>query len=59
MPLVLPDRESRQLWLEERNSALIEGMLHTPADGVLKMYQVSDKVNSVRNNGVELHEGER
>ena len=57
MPLVLPDRESRQLWLEERNPALIEGMLHTPGDGLLKMYQVSDKVNSVRNNGVELHEG--
>lgn len=57
MPLVLPDRESRQLWLEERNPAVIEGMLHVPADGLLKMYQVSDKVNSVRNNGEELHEG--
>lgn len=56
MPLVLPDVESRRHWLEERDPAVIEKMLQVPADGLLEMYEVSDLVNSVRNNGGELHE---
>lgn len=56
MPLVLPDRESRAKWLEEKDPAMLETMLQVPADGLLKMYVVSDLVNSVRNNGVKLHE---
>jgi putative SOS response-associated peptidase YedK len=30
-------------------------MLHPPKDGFLKMYRVSEKVNSVRNDAPELH----
>lgn len=56
MPLVLPDVNSRRMWLEERNSTALEGMLQVPADGLLEMYEVSNLVNSVRNNGEELHD---
>ncbi|WP_245550086.1 SOS response-associated peptidase [Haliscomenobacter hydrossis] len=56
MPLVLPGREAQKLWLEEKDPAAIAEMLHTPGDWILDMYPVSDRVNSVRNNGVELQE---
>lgn len=56
MPLVLPDVNSRKLWLEERNPAALESMLQVPSDGLLEMYEVSSLVNSVRNNGEELHD---
>jgi len=56
MPLVLPGREAQKMWLEERDPAAVAGMLHTPGDWILDMYPVSDRVNSVRNNGAELQE---
>lgn len=56
MPLVLPDVNARRMWLEERDSTVLEGMLQVPADGLLEMYEVSNLVNSVRNNGAELHD---
>lgn len=56
MPLVLPDVNARRMWLEERDPAAVEGMLQVPADGLLEMYVVSNLVNSVRNNGEELHD---
>lgn len=55
MPLLLPDVASRRMWLEARNPAALEGMLQVQADGLLEMYEVSSLVNSVRNNGEELH----
>lgn len=55
MPLVLPYAAAQRQWLEERDPAAIEEMLQVPADGLLDMYPVSDLVNAVRNNGVELH----
>ncbi|WP_353481458.1 SOS response-associated peptidase [Haliscomenobacter sp.] len=56
MPLVLPNRDSQKSWLEERNPAAIAELLHTPEDWILDMYPVSTAVNSVRNNGEELHD---
>jgi putative SOS response-associated peptidase YedK len=56
MPVVLPDDESCKAWLlsTELNDAL--SLLKPLPDGSLEMYRVSTEVNSVRNNGEELHE---
>lgn len=56
MPVVLDTKEKQAEWLhtEKLDDAL--KLLETPCDGLLDMYQVSTKVNSVRNNSVELHQ---
>lgn len=56
MPVVLPSPELREAWLGELTDADIGELLHTPPDGSLALYPVSTEVNSVRNNGPELHE---
>lgn len=55
MPVVLPDLEHQQAWLESDDLTDILGMLQTPADGLFEMYRVSEQVNSPANNSPELH----
>ena len=55
MPLILSTKAEQTAWLEEKHPEQIQAMLQTPADGLLKMYPVSRSVNSVRNNGPNLH----
>ncbi len=57
MPVVLAKADLQQAWLSELTEDDITELLHTPADGTLELYPVSQLVNSVRNNGPELHEG--
>ena len=56
MPVLLTNREEQQRWLDFLSIEEVLELLKTPADGLLSMYQVSTQVNSVRNNGPELHQ---
>lgn len=56
MPVLLPTREEQQRWLDYLTIEEVQELLKTPDDGLLSMYRVSTQVNSVRNNGPELHE---
>lgn len=58
MPVVLAEADLRAAWLSnDLGDDDIRELLRTPPDGTLEMYAVSTEVNSVRNNGPELHEG--
>ena len=57
MPVVLAQAALREAWLGELTDDDITELLQTPPDGTLSMYAVTQQVNSVRNNGPELHEG--
>ena len=56
MPIVFNNKEEWERWLEPLQLGDIMEMLHPPVDGLLAMYRVSEKVNSVRNNSPELHQ---
>jgi putative SOS response-associated peptidase YedK len=56
MPLLLSSRDQQLTWLKTSSHNELKDLLHTPADGVLKMHVVSPLVNAVRNNGPQLHE---
>lgn len=55
MPIILTTDELQNQWLEETNLGEVLSMLKTPEDDILKMYRVSEKVNSVKNDIPELH----
>ena len=56
MPLVLNRGEDQRKWLSEMDLNEILHMLKTPAHNILKLYRISEKVNSVKNNSIELHQ---
>ncbi|KGE88670.1 MAG: SOS response-associated peptidase [Phaeodactylibacter xiamenensis] len=56
MPLVLPKAKDQQRWISDLSVEEVMNMLQPPPDGLLKKYQVSDRVNNVRNNTPDLHE---
>ncbi|MEL6656983.1 MAG: SOS response-associated peptidase family protein, partial [Bacteroidota bacterium] len=56
MPVLLLNHEQQQQWLQELPLEDTLELLQTPPDGILKHYRVSQRVNSVRNNGSDLHE---
>ena len=56
MPVVLAKADLQQAWLGELTEDDIRELTSTPPDGTLDMYEVSPLVNSVRNNGPELHD---
>lgn len=56
MPVIFTTKEERELWLQDLEVDNVLSLLHTPPDGILNMYRVSSKVNSVHNNSPELHE---
>ncbi len=56
MPVLLTNSKSYQQWLSDTSLEEVLGMLNTPPDGLLDLYRVSEKVNSVRNNSPELHQ---
>lgn len=55
MPIIFFDREQQEKWLGELSLSDALSMLKTPPDDVLRIYRVSDKVNSVKNNSEDLH----
>lgn len=56
MPVLLTGKEKQIEWLKENDINQVLKLLQTPADGILDLYRVSDKVNSVHNNSAELHQ---
>ena len=56
MPLVFNRREDQRKWLADMDLNEILHMLKTPTNNILKLYRISDKVNSVKNNSSELHQ---
>jgi putative SOS response-associated peptidase YedK len=56
MPLVFSKQAQWKKWLSDLSLHEVLSMLSPPEDGLLKMYQVSDKVNYVKNNSPGLHD---
>lgn len=56
MPVILTGIEAQKSWLEADELDDILELLFTPPDGMLKMYRVSELVNSVANNSPELQD---
>jgi len=54
MPVILRG-ETARAWLAAETPAVTQQLLQVPADGLLKMYPVSSRVNAVRNNDAGLH----
>jgi putative SOS response-associated peptidase YedK len=54
MPVVLADKEQQKRWLETEDLDEALSLLQAPPEGLIKMYRVSEQVNSVVNNGPEL-----
>ncbi len=55
MPVILTDPESQKRWLETDDLDEIANLMQTPPGCPIKMYRVSELVNSVVNNSPELH----
>ena len=56
MPVILRTETERSAWLANETSAeALLYMCQTPPDGLLKMYRVSEKVNSVKYDSADLH----
>ena len=55
MPVFFSKNEAYKTWLGANDLNEVLEMCHPPEDGFLKMYRVSEKVNSVRNDSPELH----
>ncbi|PSR15288.1 MAG: SOS response-associated peptidase [Bacteroidetes bacterium] len=58
MPVLLQQKEQQTDWLADSSLEQVLDLLQTPADGTLRYYRVSQALNSVRNNGPQLHEEE-
>lgn len=56
MPVLLINQQERHQWLSNLKLEEALTMLHPAPDDTLDVYRVSDKVNSVHNNGPELHQ---
>jgi len=55
MPVILQTLEEQKKWLEADDMDEVLGLLQTPPDGILSMYRVSEKLNSVLNDTPDLH----
>jgi putative SOS response-associated peptidase YedK len=56
MPLIFTQKEQYQRWLEPAAIDDLMSMLQVTPDHYLTIYPVATTVNSVRNNGAELHD---
>lgn len=56
MPVILNEGDQKDRWLSDLTLDETLALLHTPKDGILDMYQVSTRVNNVRNNAPDLHQ---
>ncbi len=55
MPVVLPSLKECKQWLEPMEVDEVLQFLHTPKDGLFRIYRVSDELNSPKFNLPELH----
>lgn len=56
MPLILPSEAAQQKWLGNLSEESLVEMLAPPADGLLDMYRVSERLNSTAVDDPTLHE---
>ena len=56
MPVILNTQEQREAWLSELSIEQIEILLEPPAAGYLKMYRISELMNSPSYNTADIHE---
>ena len=55
MPVLFFDKAQRERWLSDLSLTESLEMLQTPPSDILRIYRVSEKVNSVKNNSEDLH----
>lgn len=55
MPVILNDKEQQEVWLQTDDIVDALALLRTPPDDILDMYRVSELVNSVGNDSLDLH----
>lgn len=56
MPVIFTHLEEQERWLADIPETAVLEMLHPPADGLLRMYRVSEKLNSPGYDGADLHD---
>lgn len=56
MPLFFEKNEVQSRWLSALSEAEVAEMLYPPADGLLRMYRVSEKLNTPQYDAPDLHE---
>lgn len=56
MPVIFPDAEAQRLWLSDLPLDDVLSMLCPPADGLLSMYRISEKLNRPGHDAADLHE---
>lgn len=55
MPIFFTESTQQSAWLSDLSLKEVLEMLQTPPDETLRIYRVSEKVNSIKNNSEELH----
>src|SRR5690606_16452587 len=55
MPVLLTTGDIQKKWLSDAPLDDVLELLHTPSDNILRIYRVSEKVNSVKNDFPDLH----
>jgi putative SOS response-associated peptidase YedK len=55
MPVILKNKEEQDAWLAQTDLDTVLSLCEKPVDNLLKIYRVSDKINSFKNQGAELH----
>lgn len=55
MPLIFPTKELQEKWLSDISLDEVLKMMHPTEDNTLRLYRVSEKLNSVKVNSEELH----
>jgi len=56
MPVILTEKSLQENWLDEIDLREVKNILDFYQEDFLDIYQVSQKVNSVRNNSPDLHQ---
>ena len=56
MPLILPSKEMQEMWLSDMPAEKITDILQPPENGLLRMYRVSERLNSTAYDAPDLQE---
>ena len=56
MPVIFLEKEKQQQWLSDISLDEVMELMQTPADNSLRIYRVSEMVNSVKSNSPHLHQ---
>jgi len=56
MPVLLLETEKQNRWLETTDPEEIQELLHQPANDILDLYRVSERLNTAGTDGEDLHQ---